>query len=109
MNLSEKEKLSLIEKASKVSGTEKVSACIEQLHTLLSKTPADIELLHARAQLYEKQQEWANAINDYLNILVLDKKDKKAQTRADMLKTILRYNNTDIYSSPNTHYDPWFE
>jgi len=109
MNLSDKEKKTVIEKAAKVSGNEKVTACIDELNKILSGTPADIELLHARAQLFEKQQEWAKAINDYLKILSLDQTDKKAKTQSAMLKTILRYNNTDIYSSPNTHYDPWFE
>jgi thioredoxin-like negative regulator of GroEL len=109
MKISVKERKSIIAKAREASGTSLVSECIDQLNTILSDTPLDIELLHTRAQLYEKQQEWANAINDYLKILSLDQNDNKAKTQSAMLKTILRYNNTDIYSSPNTHYDPWFE
>ena len=109
MKTSEKERKSIIAKAKETSGTSSVSASIDQLNTMLLDAPSDIELLHARAQLYEKQQEWAKAINDYLKILSLDQDDKKAKTQSTMLKTILRYNNTDINSSPNTHYDPWFE
>ena len=109
MNSSEKEKRSVIKKAYKILGKSQVSACINQLNTLLLNSSTDVELLHARAELFEKQQEWAKAINDYLKILSIDKNDKKARTQSEMLKTILRYNNTDIYSSPNTHYDPWFE
>ncbi len=86
-----------------------VQQVMKQLNVLLAASPADTELLHARAYLKEKQQKWSEAINDYLQILSIDKNDKKAQTRTEMLKTILRYNNTDIYSSPNTNYDPWFE
>lgn len=109
MKISEKERKSIIAKAQEVSGASPISASIDQLNTFLSEAPEDIELLHIRAQLFEKQQEWAKAINDYLKILSLDPSDKKAKTQSAMLKTILRYNNTDIYSSPNTHYDPWFE
>ncbi len=109
MKASEKERVSIIAKSKDSSGTSTVSECIDQIKSLLSESPEDIELLHTRAQLFEKQQEWANAINDYLKILSLDQNDKKAKTQSAMLKTILRYNNTDIYSSPNTHYDPWFE
>jgi hypothetical protein len=109
MKTSEKERKSIITKAQEASGRSTVSASIDQLNVLLSESPEDIELLHIRAQLFEKQQEWGKAINDYLKILSLDPSNKKAKTQSAMLKTILRYNNTDIYSSPNTHYDPWFE
>jgi hypothetical protein len=106
---SEKLKKSVIEKATKASGRLLISESMKEIDKLLLSYPLNIELLHARASLFEKQQHWANAINDYLKILGIDQKDQKAQTRVEMLKTILRYNNTDIYSSPNTHYDPWFE
>lgn len=109
MKISVKERKSIIAKARETSGTSSVIASVDQLNRLLSEAPEDIELLHIRAQLFEKQQEWAKAINDYLKILSLDQNDNKAKTQSAMLKTILRYNNTDIYSSPNTHYDPWFE
>ena len=105
----EKLKKSVFDKASQASGSLPVSNSIKELSELLLTHPAEIELLHTRASLYEKQQHWANAINDYLKILSIDKSDQKAQSRVEMLKTILRYSNTDIYSSPNTHYDPWFE
>lgn len=109
MRVSEHDRKSIIAKAQEASGKSSVSACIDLFNTMLSDAPSDIELLHARAQLYEKSQEWGKAINDYLKILSLDQDDKKAKTQSAMLKTILRYNNTDIYSCPNTHYDPWFE
>lgn len=109
MKPSEKERKSIIAKAHEASGATAISASIDQLNQLISDSPTDIELLHTRAQLFEKKQAWADAINDYLKILSLDQKDKKAKAQSAMLKTILRYNNTDIYSSPNTHFDPWFE
>ena len=106
---SERLKKSVIEKATKVSGSFLLAESLNEINKLLLSYPEDIELLHARASLFEKKQHWANAINDYLKILNIDERDQKALTRVEMLKTILRYNNTDIYSSPNTHYDPWFE
>lgn len=109
MNFSQKDRDVIIEQANKASDELQVSQLIEEVTNILSVSPADIELIHLRAQLFEKQQEWANAINDYLKILSYDKNDKRAKTQSEMLKTILRYNNIDIYSSPNTNYDPWFE
>ena len=72
MKTSEKERKLIIAKAREASGAAEVSSSIDQLNTLLSEASEDIELLHIRAQLFEKQQEWAKAINDYLKILSLD-------------------------------------
>ena len=99
----------ILEQVSAATEEPQVLKILEQVNGLLSVSPADTELLHARGHLYEKLQKWSEAINDYLQILSIDKNDNKAQARTEMLKTILRYNNTDIYSSPNTNYDPWFE
>ncbi len=104
-----KKKKLLIEQAGDVSGEDQITQVIRQLNLLISDSSTDTELLHARAQLFEKQQQWGKAINDYLKILAIDKNDKKAQVQSKTLKTILKYNNMDIYSSPNTNNDPWFE
>jgi len=68
-----------------------------------------IELLHKRAELYTKVQERSKAINDYIAILKLNPSDKEAKVKLDMLKTITKYVNTDIYASTNTNMDPWLE
>ena len=105
----EKQKKSILEKATKASSETVIVELINEISKWLTTYPEDIELWHARALLFEKQQKWAEAINDYMKIQGIDKDDQRARTRVEMLKTILRYKNTDIYSSPNTHYDPWFE
>ena len=99
----------LLKKAAKVTEDQQILQIVGQLSKLISVSPADMELLYARADLYEKLQKWGDAINDYLQIISINKNDQKAKTRAEMLRTILRYNNTDIYASPNTNYDPWLE
>ncbi len=66
-------------------------------------------MLHLRAELFVKLQQHHKAINDYNQILSKDKSDQKAIVQLEMLTTILRYNNTDIYSSTNTNMDPWME
>jgi len=102
-------KKELLKQAATITKEQQVQKVIEQLNKLITASPADTELLYARANIYEKLQKWGDAINDYLRITSLDKNEQKAQTRVEMLKTILRYTNTDIYSSPNTNYDPWLE
>ncbi len=70
---------------------------------------AQVDLFYKRAQFYIQLGENAAAVNDYGAILRLDATQHYAKTQIDFLKTILRYNNTDIFSSPNTNFDPWLE
>ncbi len=109
MDKTEQNREELLRKAAEVTEKRKMQQLAGQLSELISGSPVDTELLYARADLYEKLQKWGDAINDYLQIISVDKNDQKAKTRAEMLRTILRYNNTDIYASPNTNYDPWLE
>ena len=109
MNQFLKKKKFIIDQASNALGEDQITQVIHQLNLLISDSSTDTGLLHARAQLFEKQQQWGKAINDYLNILTIDKNDKKAKVQSETLKTIMKYNNMDIYSSPNTNNDPWFE
>lgn len=81
---------------------------IKEISGLIKEKP-QLELLYKRAQLNLTLGENAAAVNDYNAILRLDASQHYAKTQIDFLKTILRYNNTDIYSSPNTNFDPWLE
>ncbi len=82
---------------------------IEEITNKIQKASNDISLLLARAELYTKIQEHSKAINDYIAILKLSPSDKEAQVKLDMLQTIVKYTNTDIYASTNTNMDPWME
>ncbi len=99
----------LSELAEKVSGKEQIEELILKVSQQLADSKSDLELLRMRAGLYVKLQEYGKAINDYNQVLSHDSSDKEARAQAEMLKTILRYNNTDIYSSTNTDMDPWME
>jgi len=95
--------------AEKVSGNKEIAELIEKVSKLMDEKGADSASLHLRADLYVKMQQHHKAINDYNRILSKNKSDKKAQVQLEMLTTILRYSNTDIYSSTNTNMDPWME
>ena len=96
----------LVEKA---SGKQDIEELISNISELIDGNNIDSALLHLRAELYVKIQQNPKAINDYNLILSKDKSDKKALVQLEMLTTILRYSNTDIYSSTNTNMDPWME
>ena len=93
----------------KVSGKKDIDELILEISGLMDDKKVDCDLLHLRAELYVKLQQNDKAINDYSLILSKNKSDKKARVQLEMLSTILRYNNTDIYSSTNTNMDPWME
>ena len=99
----------LTELAGQVTGSDKIEELIRRITVLIDTEGFDSGLLHLRAELYVKLQQNHKAINDYNLILSKNHSDKKAQVQLEMLSTILRYNNTDIYSSTNTNMDPWME
>lgn len=101
------EKLS--ELVDKVAGRKNIEELITKISQLIDVKNIDSDLLHLRAGLYVKTQQNPKAINDYNLILSKDNSDKKAIVQLEMLTTILRYSNTDIYSSTNTDMDPWLE
>lgn len=99
----------LRDRVDKISGEKDIDKLIQEISGLIDDEKADCYLLHLRAELYVKLQKNDKAINDYSLILSKNKFDKKARVQLQMLTTILRYNNTDIYSSTNTNMDPWLE
>ncbi len=82
---------------------------IEKLNSELNSDKNNCRLLHLRAELFTKIQNKSKAINDYLTIIKIDPKDEIAMVKLDMLKTIVKYTNTDIYANPNTNLDPWMD
>jgi tetratricopeptide (TPR) repeat protein len=82
---------------------------LKALEEALKKEPGNTVLLEKRAKLHEKFQQYGKAINDYKSILDNDPENKFAKSQIELLKTILRYSNTDIYASTNTNMDPWLE
>ncbi len=82
---------------------------IKELNSKISKNKNELSLLHSRAELYTKIQDKSKAINDYLAILKANPDDEIARVKLDMLKTIVKFTNTDIYANPNTNLDPWLE
>lgn len=93
----------------KVAGRKDIGELIQEITALIDAGDIGTDLLHLRAKLYVKLQQRPKAINDYNLILSKNKSDKEARVQLEMLTTILRYNNTDIYSSTNTNMDPWME
>ncbi len=82
---------------------------IEKLIKQLTNNPDNTKLLHERAEIYTSLKQHGKAINDYLTILKINPKDKIADAKLDLLRSIIKYSNIDIYASPNTNMDPWMD
>jgi regulator of sirC expression with transglutaminase-like and TPR domain len=91
------------------TGQKAVSELLEGVETLILQDPRDTDLLQLRAEIYIKLQQPSKAINDYNKILSIDPKNPIASFQVEHLKTILKFNNTDIYANPNTNLDPWLD
>lgn len=82
---------------------------IDQISQLIHENPDDAHLYFRRAEVYFRKNELGKAINDYESVLRLAPENQEAKGKVEMAKTILKYNNTDIYANPNTDMDPWLE
>ncbi len=102
-------KAELLNVSRQTSGDENLKRLISDVDRLLGKEAKDIELLFLRASLHQRIQLLGKAINDYQRILTLEPENQKAKVQRDSLQSILHYNNTDIYASPNTNFDPWLD
>lgn len=105
--MGEKEKI--LKEAGRAASHEEVEAALAALSELIEKMPGHEDLFYARAELYYKLNRYGQAINDYMRVLSINPDNKEAAGKIDILKTILRFHNTDIYANPNTDMDPWLE
>ena len=95
---------------SKNTATKKeIEILVDEISIIISENKKEAALLHARADLYCKLQQYGKAINDFRSILSLNEKDKKAKGQLEMLINILKFTGNDIYANPNTNLDPWLE
>ncbi len=86
---------------------QEILELIQSINKDINNTENSIDLLYERAALFTKLQEHSKAINDYIAILEVNPSYKDVPVKLDMLKTIVKYVNTDIYASTNTNMDPW--
>lgn len=103
------EKEILLKNLRKAEGEEAILKGVKQLDEALKAQPDDEELHFMRAELFYKLNRYGDAMNDYMKVAELNPDNKEAAGKIDIIKTILRYHNTDIYASPNTDMDPWLE
>jgi len=103
------EKDKLLKKLQETAGEENILKAVKLLDEAIKTQPLDEELYFLRAEFFYKLSRYGEAINDYNKVVELNPGNKEAVGKIDMIQTILRYHNTDIYANPNTDMDPWLE
>ncbi len=103
------EKEALLKQLREAEGENAILEGIKLLNDLLKARPGDEDLFFLRAELFYKLNRYGEAMNDYMRVAELNTGNKEAAGKIDIIKTILRYHNTDIYASTNTDMDPWLE
>ncbi len=103
------EKDKLLKQLNNLEGEENILKAVKKLNEAIQKQPEDEELYFMRAEFFYKLNRYGEAINDYNHVVALNPDNKEAAGKIDLIHTILRYHNTDIYANPNTDMDPWLE
>jgi len=99
----------LLKQLQDTEGEENILKAVKMLDEAIKAQPGDEELHFMRAEFFYKLNRYGAAINGYNKAVELNPNNKEAAGKIDIIKTILRYNNTDIYANPNTNMDPWLE
>jgi len=103
------EKEKLLKQLQGIEGEENILKAVKKLNEAIKAQPEDEELYFMRAEFFYKLNRYGDAINDFNKVVEINPGNKEAAGKVDLIHTILRYNNTDIYANPNTDMDPWLE
>ncbi len=80
------------------------------MEVLKDEIMADPDIIEARFQLAKvhiKKNDYANAVNLFIEILKIDPSNEEALVQKESATSILSMGQLDIYACPNTHLDPW--
>ena len=82
---------------------------LEQVKKQLKHHPDDVNLLYRQASLLQQLGRYGDALNILNRILELVPDHYEALHRRELIKSILKFTNIDIFSDTNTDHDPWLE
>lgn len=97
----------LLKKADKQIGQELWLEVVETLSQAYDLDNNNMEVLEKRADAYHKLDRLADAVNDYNSYLRINPDNEILKAKKDIVQTILKNSQLDIYGCTNTHLDPW--
>ena len=96
-----------IEKAAEYIKQEQWDKALDLLDKAFNSTPENTRVLEMRAEVYHKLNRLADAVNDLNRFLKIEPDNERIIARKDLLQTILKNSQLDVYACTNTHLDPW--
>jgi tetratricopeptide (TPR) repeat protein len=99
----------LLKQLQGIEGEENILKAVKMLDEAIKAQPGEEELYFMRAEFFYKLNRYGDAINNFNKVVEINPGNKEAAGKIDLIHTILRYHNTDIYANPNTNMDPWLE
>jgi thioredoxin-like negative regulator of GroEL len=85
----------------------KLDTLLELLIIEANENSTQIDCRFQLAEVYVKLNDFAKAVNCYIEILQLDQNNEQATVLKESVMMIISQSQLDIYASPNTHLDPW--
>ena len=97
----------LINKAKELIAKEQLDAALELLNKAFEMDATHTEVLELRAEVYHRLNRLSDGVNDLNRLLKLEPDNEKIRAKKELLQTILKNSQLDIYACTNTHLDPW--
>ncbi len=97
----------LINKAKELIAKEQWDAALELLNKAFETDATHTEVLELRAEVYHRLNRLSDGVNDLNRLLKLEPDNEKIKAKKELLQTILKNSQLDIYACTNTHLDPW--
>ncbi len=95
---------------------KEAEACMEKeqwnealvlLNEIYKKESDNKSVLLMRADVLHKLNRMADEVNDLNRFLKLDPNNETIIARKELIQTILKNSQLDVYACTNTHLDPW--
>jgi tetratricopeptide (TPR) repeat protein len=96
-----------LRKADEHIGQEQWQAAVDLLTKAYELDENNLEVLEKRADMYHKLNRLADSVNDFNRYLRINPNNEELLARKELVQTILKNSQLDIYGCTNTHLDPW--
>ena len=96
-----------LRKADEHIGQERWQEAVDLLTKAYELDESNLEVLERRADMYHKLNRLADSVNDFNRYLRINPNNEELEARKELVQTILKNSQLDIYGCTNTHLDPW--
>jgi tetratricopeptide (TPR) repeat protein len=96
-----------IKEAEACIAKEQWDEALSLLNRCFDNDVKNTHVLEMRAEVFHKLNRIADAVNDLNRLLKIEPGNDTIKARKELLQTILKNSQLDVYACTNTHLDPW--